>query len=353
MRYEKQFKLKWLNSMALSIVIGLLNIGCTNNEDAKKTAREEGSDSYDIEMPFSTVPAAGIQFPTGLSDSGSGIIMKRYAIAKTEVTYELWHKVYTWAMQGVSSCVTSGAETGKNCYSFANAGQEGNDGVTGASPTAAKNEPVTKVSWRDAIIWCNAYTEYSNATHSTSFTVVYKKSGVILRNATVIADVDGLGTTFDPVTNTADGFRLPTTVEWELASRARKDSTNAVANNKPLGVTYPLESDGVNYWFTKGNSASGANSDSTNAAETGKMGWYNLNSGGQTHPVAGKDSNSLGLYDMSGNVWEWVFDEATASKRVARGAGYTSNQLQLGIAPGFSAGYTNSSIGFRSARTIN
>ena len=38
------------------------------------------------------------------------------------------------------------------------------------------------------------------------------------------------------------------------------------------------------------------------------VGWYIDNAGGQTHPVAQKPANELGLYDMTGNVFEWVWD---------------------------------------------
>lgn len=130
--------------------------------------------------------------------------------------------------------------------------------------------PVYQVSWYDALVYCN------KKSINEGLSPVYALNGV--------TNPDSWGTiptTSNPEWNAitcnwnANGYRLPTEAEWEFASR---------------GGTWS-----ENYEYAGSN-------------RIGNVAWYLNNSANITHQTATKQMNEAGIYDMSGNVYEWCWD---------------------------------------------
>jgi uncharacterized repeat protein (TIGR02543 family) len=255
--------------------------------------------------------------PIGLSDSATAQVQGGYYMATTETTYELWYEVRIWAES--------------NGYSFQNPGREGNNGAHGAQPTISRTEPVTSISWRDTVVWLNALSEM------TGLSPVYRTShGPIIRDSR-----DANGSVVDAALQTDNnGYRLPTSDEWEMAARWTNDTTSTHGSILRSG----------RYW-TPGDYASGATADYNHESETSLVAWYAPNSNMRTNPNGTKTPNALGIYDMNGNVWEWTFTPSGAN-RILRGGSYlyTANAIVVSFVADGNAYGTDMTSGFRITR---
>ena len=191
------------------------------------------------------------------------------------------------------------------------------------------DHPVVNVNWYDAMQYLNWVSErlgYMPAYEITERIDQKNKSNFDKQKWTVTLRKD------------ADGLRLPTEAEWEYAARGGDKSNRTIY-------------------------AGSENLDD--------VGWYSANAESKTHPVAEKKANALGLYDMSGNVWEWCWDwydenyyknspeknpagPDSGSYRVLRGGSWLRDADYCRVAYRNFSGPVNrdGSVGFRPARTV-
>ena len=190
-----------------------------------------------VKMPV--VPAGVYRINNSAGNPGHEVSLTSFSIDQHEVTKAFWDEVYTWAIA--------------NGYDFSNAGiAEGPE------------YPVHSINWYDSVKWANALSERDGHTPcyytDNNCTVIYRAGQVDLTNYNVKWN--------------ANGYRLPTETEWEVAARG--------------GLV------GSKYAWGESPSTTRANFDQT------------LH--GATIPVGSFPANGYGLYEIGGNLREWTWD---------------------------------------------
>ena len=222
---------------------------------------------------------------------------QHYEMMTTEVTQGLYESVM-----------------GENPSYFRNDNEDLDDEKRDNLPENTKNNPVEYVSWYDAIYFCNKLSEKEGLEPVYAVdgeTDVEKWSYIPHYEDEIVEEI-----TQNPKAN---GYRLPTVKEWQYAAKG-----------------------GKNYEY--------AGSDNID-----KVAWYKKNSGNTTHPVAQKKANGYGLYDMSGNVWEWCWDAHYSYCRHDYGGSWHDNAYCCKVDFGdyYDADLRNDCLGFRLVRSLS
>jgi formylglycine-generating enzyme required for sulfatase activity len=255
-----------------------------------------------VNIPFRYVPAGS--FMLNQDESGNTppdltmTISNGYWMGETEVTQELFAAVM-----------------GTNPSQFRGPMNPPDSGEI------QDQRPVEQINWYDAIAFCNklsladgkdpVYSVIVSGTEVSWATLAYND----IPNGSINADWD-----IATIVPGANGYRLPTEMEWMWAAMGADTSVqpNITGYSKAFA----------------GNTGSNSINDYAWYGQTGG------NSNGKTHEVGKKTANELGLYDMSGNVWEWCWDwdgsypsgnqtdykgPSSGTDRVDRGGGWSDS----------------------------
>ncbi|MCL2155262.1 MAG: formylglycine-generating enzyme family protein [Leptospirales bacterium] len=154
--------------------------------------------------------------------------------------------------------------------------QELYETVMGYNPSYfnSTNHPVERVTWYDALEFCNKLSEKEGLEQVYKITVITRNSNNNITNATI-----------DAVNWKANGYRLPTETEWEYACRAGTETDFNWRNNRINSTQANFKAD-------------------TNLYNDSLIGEFRA----KTTAVGSFAPNAWGLYDMHGNVWEWCWD---------------------------------------------
>ncbi|HCP31881.1 TPA: hypothetical protein DIT45_01300 [Candidatus Acetothermia bacterium] len=254
-------KVRIVLSVTLVLALGL--VFCLRSGSSWAQAQAPGEPPEGMVIPAGSFQM-GDSFSEGVSDERPvhTVYVSAFYMDRYEVTKALWDEVADWA-----------AAHGYDIKPENGSGK-------------AADHPVHFVTWYESVKWCNARSEKEGLTPAyytdSSYSMVYRTGSVNIQNDWVKWD--------------AEGYRLPTEAEWEYAARG-----GAVGHRFPWSDTNTIQHARANY-------KSALHYSYDTSPTRGYHPDYDNDPMPYTSPVGSFAPNGYGLYDMAGNVWEWVWD---------------------------------------------
>ena len=203
--------------------------------------------------------------------------------------------------------------------------------MLGTDPSGLKGDkrPVEHISWMEALEYCNKLSEHYGLQSVYKIENDKLKAIIYSNGEEVYPDLADFSKT--------EGYRLPTELEWEWFARGGEVAIQ--------DGTFDFEYSGSN--------------------NIDEVAWYGENSESETHTVGTKKPNQLGLYDCSGNVWEWCYDRDFNGDLLEerpfvfgggdgdriRGGSYCNRGMGCSVSSRHYCMYLDYEVGFRVVRT--